>query len=68
LAAKFVRSVRHADLAISGGRDGHVLVRRLTRTRAPVQLAQTEVALSDERAHRARLGERQRLAVVGLAS
>ncbi len=35
---------------------------------APVELAEAEVAVGDERAHAARLGERQRLAVVGLAA
>ena len=33
----------------------------------PVELAEAEVTVGDERAHAARLGERQRLAVVGLA-
>ena len=35
---------------------------------APVELAEAEVAVGDEGAHAARLGERQRLAVVGLAA
>ena len=33
-----------------------------------VELAEPEVAVGDERAHAARLGKRQRLAVVGLAA
>ena len=35
---------------------------------APVELAEAEVAVGDEGPHAARLGERQRLAVVGLAA
>ena len=35
---------------------------------APIELAEAEVAVGDERAHAARLGEGQRLAVVGLAA
>jgi hypothetical protein len=34
----------------------------------PVEPAETEVAVGDEGAHAARLGERQRLAVVGFAA
>ena len=40
----------------------------LALARAPVELAEAEVAVGDEGAHAARLGERQRLAVVGLAA
>ena len=36
--------------------------------RAPGELAEAEVAVRDERSHAARLGERERLAVVGLAA
>ena len=36
--------------------------------RAPGELAEAEVTVGDERAHAARLGEGQRLAVVGLAA
>jgi hypothetical protein len=35
---------------------------------APVELAEAEMAVGDERAHPARLGEHQRLAVMGLAT
>jgi hypothetical protein len=41
-----------------------VLLRLLALSRAPVELAEAEVAVGDERAHAARLGEGQRLAVV----
>ena len=43
-------------------------LRLLALAGAPVELAEAEVAVGDERAHAARLGERQRLAVVGLAA
>ena len=42
--------------------------RLLVLAGAPVELAEAEVAVGDERAHAARLGERQCLAVVGLAA
>ena len=45
-----------------------MLLRLLPLARAPVALAEAEVAVGDEGAHAARLGERQRLAVVGLAA
>jgi hypothetical protein len=45
-----------------------VLVRLDPLARAPVELAEAEVAVGDERAHAARLCEGQRLAVVGLAA
>src|SRR2546422_11391949 len=40
----------------------------LSFARALVELAETELAVGDERTHAARLGERQCLAVVGLAA
>jgi hypothetical protein len=43
-------------------------VRLLALARAPVELAEAEVTVGDKRAHAAWLGERQRLAVVGLAA
>ena len=43
-------------------------MRLLALARAPVELAEAEVAVGDEGAHATRLGERQRLAVVGLAA
>jgi hypothetical protein len=45
-----------------------VLLSLLRLARAAVELAEPEVAVGDEGAHAARLGERQRLAVVGLAA
>jgi hypothetical protein len=45
-----------------------VTLRLLPLACAPIQLAEAEMAVRDERAHAARLGERQRLAVEGLAA
>jgi hypothetical protein len=42
-------------------------VRLLALAGAPIELAEAEVAEGDERAHAAGLGERHRLAVLGLA-
>ena len=42
-----------------------MLPRQLALDRAPIELAEAEVAMGGERAHAARLGERQRLVVVG---
>jgi hypothetical protein len=41
-------------------------VRFLLSARPPVELAEAEVAVGNEGAHASGLGERQRLAVVGL--
>jgi hypothetical protein len=40
----------------------------LALARSPVELAEAEVAMGDERSHAARLGQRQRLEVMGLAA
>jgi hypothetical protein len=45
-----------------------MLVRLLPLARAPIQLSEAEMAVRDERAHAAGLGESQRLAVVDLAA
>src|SRR4030095_3381131 len=58
----------HVHLAVHRRRGGKVLLRLLALARAPVELAEAEVAVGDERAHAARPGEGQRLAVVGLAA
>ncbi len=56
----------HVHLAVHRHRSGEVLLRLLSLARTSVELAKAEVAVSDERAHTARLAEGQRLAVVGL--
>ena len=45
-----------------------MLLRLLAPAGSSAEHAEAEVALGDEGAHAARLGERQRLAVVGLAA
>ena len=45
-----------------------MLLSLLRLARAAVELAEPELAVGDEGAHAARLGERQPLAVVGLAA
>ena len=45
-----------------------MLLRLLALARAPVELTEDEVAVGDEGAHIARLGEGQRLAIVSLAA
>src|SRR5262245_61973146 len=45
-----------------------MLLRLLVLASAPIELAEAEVAVGDEGAHPARLGEGQRLAIVGLAA
>jgi hypothetical protein len=47
---------------------GKMLLRLLALPCAPVELAEAEMAVGDERAHAAWLGERQRLLVVGLTT
>src|SRR5215831_7079033 len=58
----------HVHLAVHGCRDGEVLLCLVALAGASVKLPEAEVAVGDERAHAARLGEGQRLAVVGLAA
>src|SRR6266849_3888521 len=45
-----------------------MFLRLVALARARVELAEAEVTVGDERAHAARLGEGQRLTVVGLAA
>src|SRR5262249_43320498 len=58
----------HVHLAVHRRRGGEVLARLLALARARAQLPEAEVAVGDKRAHATRLGEGQRLAVVGLAT
>jgi hypothetical protein len=58
----------HAHLAVHRRRGDEVLLRLRALACTSIELAQAEVAVRDERAHAARLGESQRLAVVGLAA
>src|SRR5262245_350427 len=58
----------HVHLAVHRRRDREVLLSLLTLCGSPVELAKAEVAVGDERAPAAGLGECQRPAVVCLAA
>jgi DNA-binding NtrC family response regulator len=58
----------HVHLAVHRCGGAEVLMGLLLLAGAPVELAEAEVAVGDEGAHAARLGERERLAVVSLAA
>src|SRR5262245_43366080 len=67
LCPSLLQPVRHAHLAVHRRRGSEMLLRLRALARAPVELAEAEVAVGDEGAHAARLGERERLAVMDLA-
>src|SRR5213593_4393937 len=58
----------HVHLAVHRRRSGDVLLRLLALARAPVELAEAEVAVGDERAHGELVGQIQSVAVVLLTS
>jgi hypothetical protein len=58
----------HVHLAVHHRRGGEVLVNALGLAHLAEELAKAEVAVRDERAHAAGLGQPQRFAVVGLAA
>ena len=68
LCLGLLQPVRHAHLAVHRRRGGEVLARLLGLARLRVQRAEAELAVGDERTHAVRLGESQRLVVVGLAT
>src|SRR2546426_5570263 len=68
LRLRLLQPEPHVHVAVHRRRGGEVLLGLLALARAPGELAEAEVAVRDERAHAARLGEGQRLAVVGLAA
>ena len=57
----------HAHVAVHRRRGGEVLAGLLALARAPVELAEAEVAVGDERAHLELLGERERVTVVAVS-
>src|SRR5215469_1722923 len=63
-----LQPVRHPHPAVHRRRGGEVLVALLTLARTPIELPEAEVAVGDERPHAARLGEGQRLGVVGFST
>src|SRR5215467_11965468 len=68
LSLRLLQIERHVHLAVHRRRGSQILARLLVLARARAQLPEAEVAVGDERAHAERLGEGQRLAVVGLAA
>src|SRR5262249_2270739 len=64
LSLYLLQPVRHPHLAVHRRRGGEMLLRLLALARAPVELAEAEVAVGDERAYAELVGERQRLWVV----
>src|SRR5262249_47438673 len=65
---RLLHPVRHPHLSIHRRRGGEMLLRLLALARAPVELAEAEVAVGDEGAHAELDGERYRLAVVLLGA
>src|SRR5262245_17266786 len=59
LGLRLLQPVRHPHLAVHRRRGGEVLLRLLTLARAPVELAEAEVAVGDKGSHAARLGCRE---------
>src|SRR5215831_7634152 len=64
LRLRLLQPVRHVHFAIHRRRGGEVLLGLLALAGAPVELAEAEVAVGDERAYAELVGERQRLSVV----
>jgi len=65
LCFRLIQPEPHPHLAIRRRRDREMLLRALAR--APVELAEAEVAVGNERAHAKFAGERQRLAIVAFS-
>src|SRR5262249_48350551 len=56
----------HAHVTVHRGRGGEMLLCQRALARAPVELAEAEVAVGGERAHAAWLGEGERFVVVAV--
>src|SRR5215831_18833591 len=61
LSLSLLQPVRHAHLAVHRRGSGEVLAGLLTLSRAPVEFAEAEVAVGDERSHAELGGERHSL-------
>src|SRR5262245_33352588 len=68
LRFRLLEPERHVHVPVHHGRGDEVFAGLLALARASVELAEAEVAVGDERPHAARLGERQRLAVMSVAA
>ena len=64
LRLRLLQPVRHAHVAVHGRRGGEVFLRLLPLARAPRELGEAEVAVSNKRAHTAWLGEFQSPVIV----
>src|SRR5262245_48478225 len=67
LSVRLLKVEAHVHLAVHRRRGGEVLPRLLVLARAPVELAEAEVAVGDERAHAAGFGECECIKIVRLA-
>src|SRR5262245_32213396 len=67
LRLRRLQPICHPHLAVHRRRGGEMLLRLLALARAPGELAEAEVTVGDQRAHAELVGERQRLAVIGLS-
>src|SRR5258708_8304564 len=68
LGLRLLQPEAHVHIAVQRYCGGKVLADLLLLLCTLIELAKAEVAVGDEGAHAARLGERQCLAVVGLAA
>ena len=68
LRLRLLQPELHVHLAVQRRRDGEVFVRLLALAGAPVEFAEAKMAVGDEGPHSAWLGQRQRLAVMGLGA
>ena len=68
LSLRLLQPEAHVHHAVHRRRCAEAFLRLLALARALVEPAEAEVAMRDEWAHAARLGEGQRLLVVGLAT
>src|SRR5712691_6385597 len=64
---RLFQPVLHVHLAVHRRRGREVLLRLLLLARAPVELAEAEVAVGDEGAHAELLGERERVTIVAVS-
>src|SRR5690349_21834088 len=68
LRLRLLQPVRHVHLLIKSRRDGQVLVRLVAPARAPIELAEAEMAVGGEGAHGAGLGEGPRFTIVSFGA
>jgi len=68
LRFRLLQPESHVHPAVHRGRRAEMLLRLLSVACAPVELGEAEVTVGDEGTHAPRLGEGQRLVIVGLAA